>query len=128
MTFMRLKVLVSLSPEQADNIGKIKHQCRAQHRRLRRACANAKTRQNIRCTHTQSMDEDEESDQSLDLLVRWIRKYGRFKGGFLRICDAYQNLICWPIYKKTWKTDPSEIERTYNIRKQNGFIESVHEN
>ena len=27
------------------------------------------------------------------------------------------------------KTDPSEIERTYNIRKKNvlGFIESVHE-
>ena len=36
-------------------------------RRLRRACSNAQTRQSPRCTHYQGIDEDEDSNQNLDL-------------------------------------------------------------
>ena len=36
-------------------------------RRLKRACAIAQTRQSLRCSHTQSIDIDEDSDQKIDL-------------------------------------------------------------
>ena len=35
--------------------------------RFRRGCAYAQTRQSIRCSHTQTIDVDEGSDQNLDL-------------------------------------------------------------
>ena len=35
----------------------------------------------------------------------------------------------WNTSKQSGKTDPSETERTYNVKKNSlGFIESVHEN
>ena len=39
----------------------------SEHRRHRRVCAYAQTRQSLRCSHTQSMDIDEGSVQNLDL-------------------------------------------------------------
>ena len=39
----------------------------SEQRRLRRVCTYAQTRQSLRCSHTQSMDADESSDQTLDL-------------------------------------------------------------
>ena len=48
-------------------------------RKLKRACANAQTRQSFRCSHMQSMDVDEDSNQNLDIKFRWIRQHGRLK-------------------------------------------------
>ena len=36
-------------------------------RRPRRACASAQSRQSLRCSHTWSMEADEESDQKSDI-------------------------------------------------------------
>ena len=38
----------------------------------------AQTRQSLRCSHTQSRDVDESSDQNLDLELHWIRQHERF--------------------------------------------------
>ena len=38
---------------------------------VRQACANAQTRMNLRCSHTQSMDVDEDSEQNLDMSA-WV--------------------------------------------------------
>ena len=48
--------------------------CRAvEHRRFRRACANAQTRQNLLCSHTQNIDVDKDSElKAIDLSVRII--------------------------------------------------------
>ena len=40
--------------------------CIVEQRRLRRVCANAQTRQCLRCVHKQSMDVDGDSDPNLD--------------------------------------------------------------
>ena len=46
--------------------------CRiAEQKRLRRAFANAQTRQSLFCSYTQSMEVDEDSDQILDLKSAW---------------------------------------------------------
>ena len=52
-------------------------------RRLWRVCAYAyaQTHQSLRCSHTQSMDVDEGSDQSLDIQLHCTRQHGRFCRG-----------------------------------------------
>ena len=40
-------------------------------------CAYAQTRQSLLCSHTQSMNIDKDSDQTLDLKLRWIRQQRR---------------------------------------------------
>ena len=44
------------------------------------------------CLHTQNMNEDEDSDQILDL---WISKHRSLLEGFPH---KYQNLMCWPMW------------------------------
>ena len=44
--------------------------------RLRRVCAYAQTRQSLRCSHTQSIDADEDSDLNLDFSLCWTRQHG----------------------------------------------------
>ena len=51
-------------------------------RRLRRACNNAQTCQSIRCSHSQNLDFDKDSDQILDLLPRFKRQYGHLNEAF----------------------------------------------
>ena len=51
----------------------------------RRVCAYAQTHQSIFCSHTQTMEVDEDADPI------------RLKD-FLRICDKYQNFLCGPMY------------------------------
>ena len=41
--------------------------CIFEERRLRLACANVQAHQSICCSHTQSMDVDEDSEQNVDL-------------------------------------------------------------
>ena len=48
----------------------------------------------IRWSHTQNIDVDEGSDQSLVILLRLIRQKLRLLEVYLRICDKYQTLIC----------------------------------
>ena len=62
-------------------------------RRLRRVCANAQTRQSLRCSLTQSLDADEDLDQSLD---RWPRM--GIQRRLLHTCDKYQTFVNWLNY------------------------------
>ena len=41
-------------------------------RRLRRACTSAQSRQSLRCSHTWSMELDEELDQKSDIYPHWM--------------------------------------------------------
>ena len=41
-------------------------------RRFRRACASAKSRQSLRCSHTWSMEVDEGSEQKSDIWSHWM--------------------------------------------------------
>ena len=47
------------------------------YQRLIRICAYAQTRQSFCCSHTQSVNVDEGSDQNLEFKLRWILQYGR---------------------------------------------------
>ena len=42
-------------------------QCIVEQRKLRQVCANAQTRQSLRCLHNQSMDVDGDSEQNYDI-------------------------------------------------------------
>ena len=44
--------------------------------RLSRACANAQTRQSLRCSHPQRIDVDEGSGKIICPKPRWIRQHG----------------------------------------------------
>ena len=59
-------------------------------RRLRQVCAYTKTHQSLPCYHTQSMDVDEDSDQSLDLWIHGIRQHGYFFYLFCFLCPSQQ--------------------------------------
>ena len=50
----------------------------------------------FRWSHTQNMDVDEGSDQSLVILLRLIRQNMRLLEIYLRICDKNETLICRP--------------------------------
>ena len=59
--------------------------------------AYAKTRQNLLYSLMQSIDEDEESNQNLDLESCQIRQLGDYLR-MLNICDEYLNLRLWHTY------------------------------
>ena len=63
-------------------------------RRLRPACASTQSRQSLRCSHTYSMEVDEESDQKSDILRHKMAAYARLKNEFTED-EKYHNLMRW---------------------------------
>ena len=61
-------------------------------RRLRQACASAQSCQSLRCSHTWSMEIDEEFDQKSDILCHCVWRIE------LTEDEKYHNLMRWLIY------------------------------
>ena len=51
------------------------------------------SRQSLLCSHIQSMDENEDSNQNLDIELRRIRQHGCFFENFEHFFDKYLSLI-----------------------------------
>ena len=72
--------------------------------------SGAHTRQSFCCSHTQSVDVDEESDSNLDLNPAGHARIYAFKKTFSLFdspkFDQYQNLMCW-LVTKTAVYDPN---------------------
>ena len=66
-------------------------------RRLRRACASAQSRQNLRYSHTQRKEDDEGSDKKSDIKPHWMDAYARLKNEFTED-EKYHNLMTLLIY------------------------------
>ena len=67
-------------------------------RRFRRACASAQSRQNLRCSLIQAVNEEELSDRKPDPWPLWMARYAQLKF-VLTECSKTQirltGLICW---------------------------------
>ena len=70
-------------------------------RRLRRACASAQSRQSLRCSHTWSMEVDEESDKKSDIWPHWMAAHECLKNEFT---EDKRAIISWTgsIGRRRW--------------------------
>ena len=75
---------------------------------IRRVCAYAQSRQSLRCSHTQSLDEAKGSDLILNLASLDTSAWTFISAS---ICDKYQNLVCWKAFNITYNHAPSRLAK-----------------
>ena len=66
-------------------------------RRFRRACASAQSRQNLRCSLIQAVNQEEPSDRKLDPWLLWMAGHAQLKF-VMTECSKTQIRLTGPIY------------------------------
>ena len=82
-------------------------------RRFRRACASAQSRQNLRCSLIQAVNQEEPSDRKPDPWPLWMAGHAQLKF-VMTECSKTQIRLAGLILR--WRTSPESLEQKKSTR------------
>ena len=93
-----LRDTVNISPNASSEFGTYRL---CEQRRFRRACASAQSRQNLRCSLIQAVNQEEPSDKKPDPWPLWMAGHARLKF-VMTECSKTQIRLAGLIYEELW--------------------------